>query len=92
MKQNLDAASMWCILPLQDWLGIDAELRHPVAAEERIPAGQREPWMPEQRLSRPEALRAFTAGAACTMSSREGARKSACAVPPRRRSSAGAGF
>jgi predicted amidohydrolase YtcJ len=35
-----------------------------VAAEERIPTGAREPWMPEQRLSRLEALRAFTAGAA----------------------------
>jgi predicted amidohydrolase YtcJ len=35
-----------------------------LAAEARIPAGARGPWMPEQRLSRLEALRAFTAGAA----------------------------
>lgn len=35
-----------------------------VAAEERIPEGARQPWMPEQRLSRLEALRAFTVGAA----------------------------
>ncbi len=34
------------------------------AAEERIPEGAREPWMPEQRLTRLEALRAFSAGGA----------------------------
>jgi hypothetical protein len=35
-----------------------------LAAEARIPAGARESWMPEQRLTRLEALWAFTAGAA----------------------------
>ncbi|HZZ84468.1 MAG TPA: amidohydrolase [Anaeromyxobacteraceae bacterium] len=34
------------------------------AAEQRIPAGKREPWQPEQRLTRHEALRAYTRGAA----------------------------
>jgi predicted amidohydrolase YtcJ len=34
------------------------------AAETRRPAGRSAPWMPEQRLSRQEAVRAFTAGAA----------------------------
>lgn len=36
VEQNLAGASMWCILPLQDWLGLDPVLRHPVAADERI--------------------------------------------------------
>ncbi len=34
------------------------------AAEERIPTGKRQPWQPEQRLTRLEALRAYTRGAA----------------------------
>jgi 4-alpha-glucanotransferase len=46
IEQNLAAASMWCVLPLQDWLSVDAELRHPVAAAERIniPAAKRHYW------------------------------------------------
>jgi 4-alpha-glucanotransferase len=46
IEQNLAGASMWCILLLQDWLSIDARLRHPVAAEERInvPAVPRHYW------------------------------------------------
>ncbi len=46
VQQNLAGASMWCILPVQDWLGLDAALRHPVAAEERInvPAIPRHYW------------------------------------------------
>jgi 4-alpha-glucanotransferase len=46
VAQNLAAASMWCILPLQDWLGLDPQLRHPVAADERInvPAVPRHYW------------------------------------------------
>ena len=35
-----------------------------LAAERRRPAGLKGAWMPEQRLSREEAIRAFTAGAA----------------------------
>ncbi len=34
------------------------------AAEERVPRGSTEPWMPEQRLSREQAVRAYTVGAA----------------------------
>ena len=34
------------------------------AAELRLPAGWAEPWMPEQRLGREEALRAYTVGPA----------------------------
>jgi 4-alpha-glucanotransferase len=46
VAQNLAAASMWCVLPLQDWLSIDARLRHPVATQERInvPAIPRHYW------------------------------------------------
>jgi len=35
-----------------------------LAAEARRPPGRSTPWMPEQRLTREEALRAFTSGAA----------------------------
>jgi predicted amidohydrolase YtcJ len=35
-----------------------------VAAETRLAAGARAPFLPEERLGREEALRAFTAGAA----------------------------
>jgi 4-alpha-glucanotransferase len=44
--QNLAGASMWCILPFQDWLSIDPELRHPRPEEERInvPAMSRHYW------------------------------------------------
>ena len=35
-----------------------------LAAEARRPAGRSDAWMPEQRLDREEALRAFTSGAA----------------------------
>ncbi len=53
VRQNLDAASVWCILPLQDWLGIDANLRHPLAAEERInvPAIPRHYWRYRMHLT-----------------------------------------
>jgi 4-alpha-glucanotransferase len=53
VEQNLAATSMWCILPLQDWLGIDAQLRHPVVAEERInvPAIPRHYWRYRMHLT-----------------------------------------
>jgi 4-alpha-glucanotransferase len=53
VEQNLAAASMWCILPLQDWLGIDGRLRHPVAGEERInvPALPRYYWRYRMHLT-----------------------------------------
>jgi 4-alpha-glucanotransferase len=51
--QNLAAASMWCILPLQDWLSIDPRLRHPAAAQERInvPAIPRHYWRYRMHLT-----------------------------------------
>jgi 4-alpha-glucanotransferase len=53
VEQNLAAASMWCILPLQDWLGIDSQLRHSVVAEERInvPAIPRHYWRYRMHLT-----------------------------------------
>ncbi len=60
VEQNLVAASMWCILPLQDWLGIDARLRHPGAAEERInvPAIPRYYWRYRMQLNVEDLQRA----------------------------------
>lgn len=53
VEQNLAAVSMWCILPIQDWLGLDPRLRHPVAAEERIniPAIAQHYWRYRLHLS-----------------------------------------
>jgi 4-alpha-glucanotransferase len=46
VAQCLAASSMWCVLPLQDWLALDPRLRHPDAAAERInvPANPRHYW------------------------------------------------
>jgi 4-alpha-glucanotransferase len=46
VRQNLAGNSMWCILPLQDWLALDARRRRPKAAEERInvPANRDQYW------------------------------------------------
>jgi 4-alpha-glucanotransferase len=53
IEQTLAGASMWCILPLQDWLALDANLRHPVAAAERInvPANPRNYWRYRMHLT-----------------------------------------
>jgi 4-alpha-glucanotransferase len=53
LEQSLAGGSMWCILPLQDWLGIDPQLRHPVAADERInvPAIPRHYWRYRMHLT-----------------------------------------
>jgi 4-alpha-glucanotransferase len=53
VEQNLAGASMWCVLPLQDWLGVHPQLRHPVAAEERInvPAVPRHYWRYRMHLT-----------------------------------------
>lgn len=60
VEQNLAATSMWCILPIQDWLGVDPRLRHPVAAEERIniPAIAQHYWRYRLHLSTEALLRA----------------------------------
>lgn len=36
VEQNLAAVSMWCILPIQDWLSVDWQLRYSAATAERI--------------------------------------------------------
>jgi len=62
IEQNLAAASMWCILPLQDWLGMDARWRRPVAAEERInvPANPQHYWCYRMHLTIEQLLEAET--------------------------------
>lgn len=61
IEQHLAGASMWCILPLQDWLGLDPALRHPDAAAERInvPANPRHYWRYRMHLPL-EALQGAT--------------------------------
>ena len=51
---------MWCILPLQDWLALDAELRYPVASDERInvPAIPRHYWRYRMHLTIEQLLKA----------------------------------
>ncbi len=58
--QHLSGASMWCVLPLQDWLSLDPRLRDPVAAEERInvPAIPRYYWRYRMRPTLRELLQA----------------------------------
>jgi len=60
IEQSLAGGSMWCILPLQDWLGIDPRLRHPVAGDERInvPAIPRHYWRYRMHLTVEELLAA----------------------------------
>lgn len=36
INQHLESASMWAIFPIQDLIGIDAQLRHPTASAEQI--------------------------------------------------------
>jgi 4-alpha-glucanotransferase len=53
IERSLAGGSMWCILPLQDWLAIDPQLRHPVVAGERInvPAIPRHYWRYRMHLT-----------------------------------------
>jgi 4-alpha-glucanotransferase len=60
IEHSLAGGSMWCVLPWQDWLGIDLQLRHPVAAEERInvPAIPRHYWRYRMHRTIEDLLRA----------------------------------
>lgn len=60
VRQHLSGASMWCILPLQDWLSLDPQLRDAVAAEERInmPSIPRHYWRYRMRVTLQELLQA----------------------------------
>lgn len=46
IKNHLESPSMWTILPWQDWMAINEELRHPNAESERIniPANPKHYW------------------------------------------------
>ena len=61
IEQHLDSPSMLCILPLQDWLSIDENLRRPNPREEQInfPGNSRHYWRYRMHLSVDE-LRAAT--------------------------------
>ncbi len=65
VRAHLDSPSLLCILPLQDWLAIDADLRLPDANGERIniPANPRHYWRYRMHLSIEELMEAgeFTA-------------------------------
>lgn len=60
VKNHLEAPSMLCILPLQDWLSIDGELRRPNPAEEQInvPANSRHYWRYRMHLTVEELIAA----------------------------------
>lgn len=62
VEHSLASASMWCILPWQDWLSLEPNLRHPDAAAERInvPANPRQYWRYRMHLTI-EALQQATA-------------------------------
>ena len=51
---------MWCVLPWQDWLALDPQLRHPSPAEERInvPAIPRYYWRYRMHLTIEQLLKA----------------------------------
>jgi 4-alpha-glucanotransferase len=60
VEQHLVGASMWCLLPLQDWFGLDPELRRKKASEERInvPAIPRYYWRYRMHLTIEDLLKA----------------------------------
>ena len=46
MRQHLDSPAQWAILPFQDLVAIDGDLRHPDSASEQInvPANPKHVW------------------------------------------------
>ena len=59
VKQHLQSPAMWVILPLQDWLAIDEEVRLPDCHAERIndPSNPHNFWCYRMHLSLEELLR-----------------------------------
>lgn len=60
LAQNLGAPSMLCILPLQDWMSVDGQLRRPNPDEEQInvPACPRHYWRYRMHLTLDELMKA----------------------------------
>ncbi len=60
VRQHLTSPAMWVILPLQDWLSVDEELRAEDPESERInvPANSRHYWRYRMHLSIEELLAA----------------------------------
>lgn len=58
--QHLQSPAMWVILPLQDWLAIDADLRHPDPFAERInvPDNPKNLWQYRMHLNLEDLLKA----------------------------------
>lgn len=72
IKHHLRSSSMWVILPLQDWLSMDEELRNPDIASERIniPADPEHYWRYRMHLGLEELLEAKTFNETVTTLSR----------------------
>ncbi|MFI3280441.1 MAG: 4-alpha-glucanotransferase [Rikenellaceae bacterium] len=60
VEQHLQSPAMWTILPLQDWLSIDSNIRHADAQAERIniPANSRHYWQYRMHISIEELIEA----------------------------------
>ena len=60
INNHLNSPSMFCILPLQDWLSVDENLRNPDSQSERInvPAVSRHYWRYRMHLDLDELLKA----------------------------------
>ena len=61
LRQHMVSPSMLCILPLQDWLAIDGNLRRKDPSEEQIniPANPRHYWRYRMHLTLDTLLSAF---------------------------------
>jgi len=59
LEDHLQSSAMWVILPWQDWLSVDEQLRHPDAAGERIniPANPEHYWRYRMHLSLDDLLK-----------------------------------
>lgn len=68
LAQNLSAPSMLCILPLQDWLSIDASVRRDNPADEQInvPANPHHYWRYRMHITLDQLLEATTLTAQVT--------------------------
>jgi len=59
LEDHLQSSAMWVILPWQDWLSVDEQLRHPDAGAERInvPANPEHYWRYRMHLSLDDLLK-----------------------------------
>ena len=59
IEMHLNSSAMWVILPWQDWMSIDQQLRHPNATAERIniPANPEHYWRYRMHISLDDLLK-----------------------------------